>query len=527
MRSMIIINYLQQQSTARLWLVALIASVGMSEIITCIMGLLLRGTVTYDYLLTAFVSSFLVAGTVVALLIYFFNRLKEGDRNFHEVSTSLAKSEERARQALAASHSALWDIDLSTGKVYLSDGWAPFLCGDEQPTYTTYLELSKLVPAEEHAMLRTALVNAVKGKDDSQYKVTHRVRKLDGSYMWVQSEGRVTERDKNGWALRMTGINRDITELKLAEDKIKAQFEELSKANAQLLEAHHKLEQAQNQLVQSEKMASIGQLAAGVAHEINNPIGYVNSNFGTLKKYLSDIFTMLDKYESVLALAQCAEMELDDLRELKRRIRLEYLRKDTKALLEESQEGLDRVKKIVLDLKDFAYTGAEDQWVRADVQQVMESTLNIVWNELKYKCEVRREYASLPRVYCLPSRLNQVFMNLLVNAAQAIEGRGVITIRSGQEGDQVWFEVEDTGKGIEPEIMSRIFDPFFTTKPVGKGTGLGLSVSFSIVEKHHGKIEVESEVGKGTTFRVWLPIEQDHGGKRQKVAARGTMQALH
>lgn len=508
---MSIINSLQRQSTTRIWLVALFISVVMAEIITAIMGLILRGEISYDYLLTGLVTSFLVAGLVSAMLVFFLRRLQQDTRDLHMISDELVKSEERARQAILASHSALWDLDLTTGQIYLSDGWSPFLCGEEKPTFTTYRDLSELVPREEHPMLKAALSDAVKGKNNSLYKVTHRVRKLDGNYIWVLSEGRVTERDENGWALRMTGINRDITELKLAEDKIMAQLEQITHANSQLQETNRKLEQAQIQLLQSEKMASIGQLAAGVAHEINNPIGYVNSNFGTLKRYLSYIFTVLDKYESVLALSQSPRQELDELSELKRRFRLEYLRKDAKAMLDESQEGLDHVKKIVLDLKDFARTGAEDQWVWADVQQVLERTLNMVWNELKYKCEVKKEFSPLPKIYCLPSRLNQVFMNLLVNAGQSIEKRGVVTICTGQEGDQVWIEVADTGIGIEPKNMTRIFDPFFTTKPVGKGTGLGLSVSYSIVEKHHGRIEVHSELGKGSVFRVWLPLAQpDH-----------------
>jgi len=142
------------------------------------------------------------------------------------------------------------------------------------------------------------------------------------------------------------------------------------------------------------------------------------------------------------------------------------------------------------------------------IHQVLDTTLNVVWNELKYKCEVVKEYGILPEIYCLPTQLDQVFMNLLVNAAQAIEVRGKITLRTGQEGDRVWVEVSDTGKGIAPEDIPNLFDPFFTTKPVGKGTGLGLSVSYSIVEKHRGKIEVQSEVGKGSTFRVWLPVLQ-------------------
>ncbi|MDP2805732.1 MAG: ATP-binding protein [Gallionellaceae bacterium] len=169
---------------------------------------------------------------------------------------------------------------------------------------------------------------------------------------------------------------------------------------------------------------------------------------------------------------------------------------------------MGRVKKIILDLKEFSHTDSEDQWVWADVHQGLDSTLNVVWNELKYKCEVLKEYGVLPKIYCLPSQINQVFMNLLVNAAQAIEVHGKITLRTGQEGEKIWVEVSDEGNGIPAENIPRLFDPFFTTKPVGKGTGLGLSVSYKIIEKHHGKIEVHSEVGKGTTFRVILPVQQ-------------------
>ncbi|MEW5944004.1 MAG: ATP-binding protein, partial [Pseudomonadota bacterium] len=175
------------------------------------------------------------------------------------------------------------------------------------------------------------------------------------------------------------------------------------------------------------------------------------------------------------------------------------------ALMSESKEGISRVKQIVQNLKDFSHVGAEDEWQWADLHKGLDSTLNIVWNELKYKAEVVKEYGNLPEVECLPSQLNQVFMNLLVNAGHAIEERGVITIRTGVEGEQVWVEIADTGKGIAPEHLSKIFDPFFTTKPVGKGTGLGLSLSYSIVQKHQGRIEVHSEVGKGAAFRVWLP----------------------
>jgi len=264
-----------------------------------------------------------------------------------------------------------------------------------------------------------------------------------------------------------------------------------------------KLAEAQNQLLQSEKLASIGQLAAGVAHEINNPIGFVNSNLGTLRHYVADMLKALSVYEN-----KEGEMTVETrivLSELKRQIDFVYLREDIETLLSESIEGMQRVKRIVQDLKDFSHVD-EAEMQLADLEHGLDSTLNVVWNELKYKAEVVKEYGGIPKIVCMPSQLNQVFVNLLTNAVQAIETHGRITIRTGQEGQNIWIEVEDTGKGIKPEHLDRIFEPFFTTKPVGMGTGLGLSVSYSIVQKHGGRIEAKSEVGKGTEMRIWLPL---------------------
>jgi two-component system NtrC family sensor kinase len=195
---------------------------------------------------------------------------------------------------------------------------------------------------------------------------------------------------------------------------------------------------------------------------------------------------------------------------------MSYLKEDVPALMNESKDGISRVKKIVQNLKDFSHADTSDEPQWANLHTGIDSTLNIVWNEIKYKAEVNKAYGDIPDIQCLPSELNQVFMNMLVNAAHAIEERGVISIRTGQEGDQVWVEIADSGKGIEEANIKRIFDPFFTTKPVGKGTGLGLSLSYSIVQKHHGRIDVSSEVGKGTVFRIWLPIAQEGNGKAGK-----------
>lgn len=275
--------------------------------------------------------------------------------------------------------------------------------------------------------------------------------------------------------------------------------------NAELKQLNEQLESAQTQLLQSEKMASIGQLAAGVAHEINNPVGFVNSNLGTLGKYISSMFKVIDAYAA--AEAGNEARVFPEVAKIKKTVDFPYLVEDIPNLLKESQDGLARVTRIVQDLKDFSHVD-ESTWQHANLEQGMDSTLNVVANEIKYKAEVVREYAGIPEVECMPSQLNQVFLNLLMNAAQAIDKKGVITVRTGIGGEEVWVEVEDTGNGIAPEHINRIFDPFFTTKPVGKGTGLGLSLSYGIVQKHHGRIEVKSEVGKGTCFRVCLPVQQ-------------------
>ncbi len=282
--------------------------------------------------------------------------------------------------------------------------------------------------------------------------------------------------------------------------------QEKLRAHDKLEQAHRELQASHQQLLQSEKLASIGQLAAGVAHEINNPVGYVYSNLGTLQKYIDNLFQMLEGYERLETLVSDKET-LQAVQTLKQELDLEYLKEDVRDLVSESREGISRVKGIVQDLKDFSHVD-EAEWQWADLAHGLDSTLNIVNNEIKYKAEVVKKYGDLPEVECLASQINQVFMNLLVNAAHAIEERGTITVRTGIEGDGAWVEVSDTGKGMDTETQKKIFDPFFTTKPVGTGTGLGLSLSYSIVQKHHGKISVDSESGRGSTFRVWLPLRQ-------------------
>lgn len=281
----------------------------------------------------------------------------------------------------------------------------------------------------------------------------------------------------------------------------------LQEKNIQLETLVNKLNEAQNQLMQSEKMASIGQLAAGVAHEINNPIGYINSNLGTLEKYIKNLLSIVAGYEQVEAQLDKSSETFVRLQLLKKQIDISFLREDIFTLVNESREGVARVKAIVQNLKDFSHVDESD-WQWADLHNGLDSTVGVVWNEFKDRIKVVKEYGKLPQVECLPFQLNQVFMNMLLNAAQAIDTSGTITIRTGTLEDKVWVEFSDTGHGILPEHISRIFDPFFTTKQVGKGTGLGLSVSYSVIQIHHGRIAVASKVGKGTTFKILLPIRQ-------------------
>ena len=291
-------------------------------------------------------------------------------------------------------------------------------------------------------------------------------------------------------------------ELKHARDGLRDQNAYLEAEVARRLK---EIQQVQIQLLQSEKMAAIGQLAAGIAHEINNPVGFVTSNLKTLDVYKQDIFEILDAYEALEAACTSDEAVLLKIRALKQKKDFGFLRTDLGQLISESQQGMARVAKIVSDLKDFAHA-ENKEWRWTNLNKGLDSTLNIVWNEIKYHCTLNKVYSEIPEVYCISSQINQVFLNLLVNAAQAIPEKGEITIRTGQTGEEVFIAIADTGSGIPAENLARIFEPFFTTKPVGKGTGLGLSISYDIVQKHRGRLEVESTVGEGTTFTVWLPV---------------------
>ncbi len=321
---------------------------------------------------------------------------------------------------------------------------------------------------------------------DSQLRVVHQNSHL----LEVQQKLKQTNQELEE---RVTRRTNELTE---ANRKLQDEYEKLQLLN-------QKLESAQGQLLQSDKMAAIGQLAAGVAHEINNPVGFVNANLGTLKSYIDSLLLLISIFEQVSDEFPAGIQQR--LQEVKENIELDYVRQDIIELLAESADGLDRVKQIVQDLKDFARAG-ESVWQNSDLHRGLDSTLNVVWNELKYKAKVHKEYGEIPLVRCVPAQINQVFMNMMINAAHAIDGMGEITLKTGREGEDVWISITDTGKGMSEVVLKRIFEPFFTTKAVGQGTGLGLSLAYSIIQKHKGRIDVVSTEGIGTTFTIYLPI---------------------
>lgn len=311
---------------------------------------------------------------------------------------------------------------------------------------------------------------------------------------------------------------RDITECKKAQEQLqKAYFEiaerekSLRQTFSDLQAVHETLKQAQVRLTQSERLASIGQLAAGIAHEINNPVGFIGNNLEMFQTYAQNYLKVAQLADSLKKEIENGNMEkakalIEEFNKFTQEIDLEYMNKDVGPLLKHSLDGVERVKNIVADLKMFAREGMTDTIESLKVEEVIDNVLNIVHNELKYKAELIKDYGDTPLVKGSPPRLGQVFMNLLVNAAQAMEQRGTISVKTYQRDGHLCVDIADTGKGIPPENIAKIFDPFFTTKPVGQGTGLGLSVSYEIVQKHGGKIEVQSQVGKGTTFTVMLPV---------------------
>jgi len=293
------------------------------------------------------------------------------------------------------------------------------------------------------------------------------------------------------------------------ESRVRERTLALQKTNAALEDSNRKIQEAQSMIVHTEKMRSLGELVAGVAHEINNPINFIYGNVIHLENYTNDLFTLIDKYSD--ASNWLLPDKLDDIKKFEEEIDYNFLKTDVHDLIESCKEGAERTKNIVLDLKNFSRL-EEMVFTEFDVPKEIDTTLNILTNKFKNKVEIVRNYGSnVPKIEAYGGQLNQVFMNILDNAIHAIKETGTVTInvfRQTETSRNVVIEFIDTGVGISQENLKKIFDPFYTTKPVGEGTGLGMSIAYKVITSHGGTIGVASEVGKGTKFRITLPITQ-------------------
>ena len=307
----------------------------------------------------------------------------------------------------------------------------------------------------------------------------------------------------------------NIMQLREMTRQLLSQYEELQQVTQQLAST-------QNSLIQTEKLASLGEIAAGVAHEINNPIGFVGSNLETLEKYLGKIQAVLSAYKSFAAIAADESLPrpflakaMQELAEIEKKQNIALVMDDFGPLISESRDGVRRVAKIVQSLRNFARTGQEDEIAPYDLNQIIDESLLIMQNEIKYVAVVHKCFAPLPEVACDKGKISQIVVNILSNAAQAIKGYhrdslGNIYVETYVEDGFVVCKIADDGPGIAPQILTRIFDPFFTTKPVGGGTGLGLSIAYGIAKQHGGELTAESELNKGAAFFLKLPY---HSGQ--------------
>jgi PAS domain S-box-containing protein len=398
-----------------------------------------------------------------------------------EREEELRLSRERFDLAVRGSNDGIWDWDVRSGEVYFSPRWKSMIGYEENEIGNQFEEWEKRLHPDDHDRA-LATVQAYLGHQSTDYELEHRLRHKDGTYRWILARG-VALFDAEGRAYRMAGSHTDITVRKEAE----------------------------RTLVQQEKLAGLGQMVAGVAHEINNPLAFVANNVAVLQRDVRAMSELLAAYmKADPAIAQSNPAVAAEVKDLSERFDAAYTLPNLEELLVRSRDGLKRIQQIVHDLRDFARLDSSDMH-EVDLNEGVESTINIIRGRAKRKqVAIEMHLSELPPVNCYPAKINQVIMNLLANAIDACNegGRVDVTTRTASTDDgegAVEIEVSDCGCGIDPAVREKIFDPFFTTKPPGEGTGLGLSISYGIVQDHGGSIRVESEKGHGAVFTVRIP----------------------
>lgn len=416
------------------------------------------------------------------------------ERKQHEIA--MHESQERYRALFEKNHSVMLLTERATAKIVDANNSASLFYGYtiEQLRQMKITDINLM--AKDQLKKKLASVN----KERSQiFQFQHQL-----------ANGEVRDVEVYSGAITITGkdliysLVHDISKRKCLEKKLTEERTDLKNAKVELEQKNKQLKSNQVTLIQQEKMATIGQLAAGVAHEINNPMAYITSNLRSLDKYLSKINEFLTAQQTACSAVEDQE-NIAELTTLRKKLKIDYLIEDGGELINESVEGAERVRDIVQSLKTFSRVD-EPSRKQVDIHACLESSISVIWNEVKYKSTLIRQFGELPMIHCFPQQLGQVFINLLVNASQAIEKDGEITVTTGSVGDNIVISIADNGCGIAEENIGKIFDPFFTTKEVGEGTGLGMSIVYEIIKNHHGTIDIDSHVGQGTTFTIKLPI---------------------
>lgn len=441
------------------------------------------------------------SGRVVGLQCIFWDVTEQ-----YRTLEALAASEERFALAVRGTNDGLWDWNIRTDDTYYSPRFKELL-GYGEDEFPDRIEtfMDHLHPEDRPRVEASARRHLY---DQEPYVVEYRLRHKAGLYHWFLARGQAVW-DESGQPVRMAGSISDIHDRKMAEELLRAQnqlLQDMAKSERRALEER---EQAQSRMVESAKLAGLGQLVAGVAHEINNPLAFVGNNVAVLQRDLAELHDLLRLYRKGDAYLADRDPELaQEIRAYCEEIDVDYTLENLRGLIDRTRDGLRRIHDIVKDLRVFARLD-EGDLAEVDLNAGIESSVNIILGYAKKRqVEVVCELGTLPPVSCHAAKINQVLMNLIVNGIDACEPNGRVRIRSrgcpGEEG--VCVEVQDDGCGIDAKIRDRIFDPFFTTKPVGIGTGLGLSISYGIVQDHGGTIEVDSRPGEGSCFTVKLPL---------------------
>jgi two-component system, NtrC family, sensor kinase len=417
---------------------------------------------------------------------------------------ALQRSEERFRLVLENVSDQLTILDPSGRCEFASPS---HMHDDVPPESLIEQDYLSYIHPEDVDRLKECLAFVVKGH--GHQSIEYRFRRGDGFWRFKDASVTLIVDDCGP---RILTVARDVTERKLQDEERRWLELELSERNIRLEKTIAEVRQMQQGLIQSEKMASIGQLTAGIAHEINNPLAFVSSNLNRFGEYFNDVLGVLREW-------QCVKDELQKyppfdpllakIRKTEEAADLEFAIENFSLLMKHTNDGTERIKSIVDRLRGFSHMST-GSYTEADINAAIDDTINLTWNELKYKATIVKEYGDLPPVTCNIGEIKQVLVNLIVNAAQALQESGTITIRTTHKDSTVVIQVIDTGSGIAETHLKRIFDPFFTTKAVGKGTGLGLWISATIVQKHAGTLTVESQPGTGTTMTIALPISQQN-----------------